>query len=231
VSKIFELAGNISTPWALAAFAIAAIVLLISKRRGRISPNAWIATVAIVLLGLGPIIIARLGSSSIYRVRVSVIGPEGTPVEDAKVGSSMGGEPKKIATGWEFDIPSESRPKDGKLTVWASLDSAYLKASREVQLEGDRNLAVIIHLESDKSATVRGIVIDRSGRAIVGARVSVAGYGGESALTQADGNFVLAAHAARNQNVQLHAEAKGYVGANQYQPAGDKPATIVLDRK
>jgi Carboxypeptidase regulatory-like domain len=231
VSQIFQIAAHISTPWALAAFAIAAIVYLISKRRGKVPRIAWGAMAAIVLLGIVPIIIGQLGSSAIYRVRVNVIGPESTPVEDAKVWSSMGGEPKKVASGWEFDIPLESRPKDGKLTVWASLDTAYLKGSREMQLDHDHNPGVTIQLDSDKTATVRGIVIDRNGRAIAGTQVSVTGYEGESVVTQVDGNFVLPAHAARNQNVQLHAEAKGYKGANQYQPAGDKPATIVLDRK
>ena len=230
MSQIFQIAAHISTPWALAAFAIAAIVYLTFKRRGIIPPIVWGAIAAILLLGIVPII-AQLGSLAIYRVRVNVISPEGTPAEDAKVWSSLGGEPKKVAGGWEFDIPAAARPVGGKLTIWASLDTAYLKASREVQLDGDRNPAVTVQLDSDNTASVRGLVIDRNGRAIAGSRVSVVGYESESVLTQAGGNFVLPAHAALNQNVLLHAEAKRYVGATQYQQAGNKPATIVLDRK
>src|ERR1700682_5885774 len=117
--QILEVASRISTPWALAAFAIAAIVLLLAKRRGKVPPAIWAAIAAILLLGIVPII-AQLGSVAIYHVRVTVVGPEGTPVEDAKVWSSMGGEPKKVAGGWQFDIPSAARPADGKLTVWAT---------------------------------------------------------------------------------------------------------------
>jgi hypothetical protein len=39
--------------------------------------------------------------SSLYRVRVIVISPDQIPVEDAKVWSSFGGEPKKVAGGWQ----------------------------------------------------------------------------------------------------------------------------------
>ena len=136
--QLFKAAARISTPWALAAFAIAAIVFLLAKRRGKVPPTAWAGIVGIVLLGLVPII-AQLGSLAIYRVRVTVVGPQGTPVEDAKVWSSMGGEPKKVAGGWQFDIPAAARPADGKLTIWASVDAAYLKGSQELELAGDRN--------------------------------------------------------------------------------------------
>jgi len=231
MSLLFEVAARISTPLALVAFAIAAIVFLVAlvaKRRGKLSPRIRDAIDAIVVLGLVAIIIAQ---PAIYRVRVTVIGPQGTPVEDAKVWSSMGGEPKKVAGGWQFDIPAATRPADGNLTIWASLDAAYLKGSQEVRLAGDRNPAVTIRLDSDKTATVRGLVMDRRGRGVAGARVSVAGYASEAVVTQAGGSFVLPAHAARSQNVLLHAEADGYAGVTQWHIAGEQPATIVLDRK
>ena len=37
--------------------------------------------------------------SGLYRVRVTVINPQNVPVEDAKVWSSFGGEPKKASGG------------------------------------------------------------------------------------------------------------------------------------
>ena len=197
---------------------------------GEGSHVAWGAIGGIVLLGLVPIIIAHLDNAPIYRVRVSVVGIEGTHVEDAKVWSSMGGEPK-FAGGWEFDIPGGVRPADGKLIVWASQEAAYLKGNRLVQLDEDHNPAITIQLEIDKSATVRGLVVDRAGRGVAGAKISVTGYEKESVTTQEGGNFLLAAHAARNQNVLVHAEAKNYKGSTQWQPAGDTPAIIVLDRK
>jgi hypothetical protein len=230
--QLFEAATRISGPWALAAFAIAALVYLIGKaKRSWNAPRiAWGIIAAIVVLGLVPTIISHY-IPDIYRVRVTVLGAQGTPVEDAKVWSSMGGEPKKVSGGWQFDIPAASRPADGKLIVWASLDTAYLKGSTDLLLSADYNPAVSIQLTSDQTAMVRGLVTDRSGRSVVGAQVSVAGYESEVVETQRGGNFELPAHAARDQSVLLHVEAKGYTTANRWHPAGDEPATIVLDGK
>jgi hypothetical protein len=189
------------------------------------------ALAAIVLLGLVPII-AQLGGVSIYRVRVTVLSSTGTPVEDAKVWSSIGGEAKRVAGGWQFDIPAALRPVDGKLTVWASIDSSFLKGSEETQLAADHNPTVTIQLTQDKTATVSGRVIERHGMmGIVGARVNVEGYESEGVISQAGGSFVLPAHAAVGQSVVLHAEADDYNGVTQWHPAGDEPATIILDRR
>jgi hypothetical protein len=143
----------------------------------------------------------------------------------------MGGEPKKVAGGWQFDIPANGRPADGKLTIWASQEAAYLKGTQDVQLAADRNPVVTVRLASDKTATVRGLIMDRRGRAVAGARVSVAGYESEAVVTQAGGNFVLPAHAAQGQKILLHADANGYAGVTLWHMAGDQPASIVLDRK
>ncbi|MGH9656926.1 MAG: tetratricopeptide repeat protein, partial [Bryobacteraceae bacterium] len=64
MSQLLEAAARISTSWALAAFAIAAIFLLLAKRRGKVPPIAWAAVVAIVLLGLVPIIVSRLPNTA-----------------------------------------------------------------------------------------------------------------------------------------------------------------------
>jgi hypothetical protein len=146
ISQLFEVATRISTPWALAAFGIAAILVivhLVAKHRRKELPITWAAIVAIVLLGLVPMI---LGMFAIYRIRVTVVGPQGTPVEDAEVWSSLGGEPKKVAGGWQFDIPSAARSADSKVTLWASLNAAFLKGSLEVRLAGDLSPAVTIGL-------------------------------------------------------------------------------------
>ncbi len=136
-----------------------------------------------------------------------------------------------MAGGWQFDIPAAARLADRKLTIWASVDAAYLKGNMDLQLDADHNPAVSIQLRSDQSASVRGLVTDRSGSAIAGAHVSVTGYESEAVVTQAAGSFVLPAHAASDQNVLLHVEAKGYPGATQWHLAGDHPAAIILDRK
>jgi hypothetical protein len=230
---LFAAATRVSSPWSLAAFGIAAIICVVYllgkwKRSGKGSLIAGFAIVAIVVIALGSLYLSKV---DIYRVRITVIGPQGTPTEDAKVWSSIGGEPKKVAGGWQFDIPATSRPADGKLTVWASMDSAYLNGSADAQLFADYNPSVSIQVKADQTASVRGLVVDRSNRSIAGALVTVAGYGSEAVVTQEGGNFVLPAHASREQSVLLRVEAKGYVAATQWHPAGNDPATIVLDRK
>ena len=113
---------------------------------------------------------------AIYRLRVTVVDPRSTPVEDARVWSSIGGEPMKVAGGWQFDIPA-------------------------------------------------------AGEAIIGATVSIFGHGQEAVKTGEGGSFVLAAHAADDQQVQLHVEMTGYKPANQWHRAGGVPAAIYLDRR
>jgi hypothetical protein len=63
-----------------------------------------------------------------------------------------------------------------------------------------------------------------------GVRVSVIGHEEETVTTKAGGQFVLPAHAANDQQVQLHAEKPGYQGITQNHPAGSFPATLTLER-
>ena len=58
-------------------------------------------------------------------VRVTVLGPENVPVEDAKVWSSLGGEPQKVSGGWELEIPEAKIPSTRKLTIYAAKESAF----------------------------------------------------------------------------------------------------------
>ena len=168
----------------------------------------------------------------IYRARVTVIDPQRKPVDDAKVWSSIGGEPKKVAGGWQFDIPAASVPADGKVTFFATKESAFLAGEHDLQLTTDTSPAVTIELiKNIKGVVVRGTVIDEAGNAIGEVRVSVAGYEAESVITQPNGGFVLPAHAAVGQQVLVHAEKPGYKAINQYHPAGEEPATIILERR
>src|SRR5258708_370366 len=80
--------------------------------------------------------------SPIYLIRIPVLDPQSGPVENAKVWSSVGGEPKKVPGGWEFDLPSASKPLDGNLTLYASVADQFLQSSRRLTLAADHNPAV-----------------------------------------------------------------------------------------
>ncbi len=185
------------------------------------------------VIGYGAAISRANGASAkdaSYRVRVIVVDSHQTPVNDAKVTSSIGGEPQRVEGGWQFVVPKDTKPLDGKVIFYASKDAAFLKGQTALQLDDDHNPSVTVQLASDRTAKVLGIVEDDKQSAIAGATVSVIGYDSEAVETKSSGSFSLPAHAADGQQVQLHAEKSGYRAANQWCPAGDSPCSILLQR-
>jgi hypothetical protein len=163
--------------------------------------------------------------TGIYRVRVSVIGDQNIPIEDAKVWSTFGGEAKKVAGGWQFDIPGASKPKDGKLTIYASKEGAFLRGQTDLALGDDANPAATIKLKRDDTARVRGQVVDGKNRAVAGARVFVVGYGSEAVITKEGGNFELPERAEPDRDVLLQAEKDGLVAQKWHSLGG--PSVIL----
>ncbi len=171
----------------------------------------------------------RPAPPELYRIRITVLDSGGLPVDSAKVWSSLGGEAKQVAGGWEFNVPRAAMPKDGWLKVFASREAAFELGSRRIQLAWEPNPAVTLRLERDLSAQVRGIVLDPSNRSLAGARVCVVGYESEATTSGPNGGFVLPAHAAEGQQVQLHVEKEGYSAVTEFHPAGQVTITLVLD--
>ncbi len=233
MNKLFELATKVSTAWSLAAFAIIALVLLFTRFKGRKVPAvAWWVVTAIVVIALAPILAPLyLNSYGIYRVRVVVLDDRQMPANDAKVTCSVGGEVKKVEGGWECDIPSKTRPADGKMQAYASIPSAFLTGRAELELKDDFSPVVTIPLGKETSAMVRGIVVDELNSPLDGAHVVVVGYDSEGVITKIGGNFSLPAHKADGQQVQIFAFKEGYAaGPPEWHQAGDHPATIILHR-
>ena len=203
----------------------------------RDSPNRawWLVGIAVALvvamIGLLPGLEKKKPEiETLYRVRVTVLDPQQVPVEDATVWSTFGGEPKKVAGGWQFDIPAASVPAAGQLTVLAERKSYFQKGRASAELREDPNVALTVQL-SRPSARVRGVVLDPTGAAVADARVSVLGYGDEAVTTTEDGTFILDAHAALREEVRLHVEHPDFRPTDQYHPAGDTPATIQLRKR
>ena len=228
--KALEIVSHITHPVAVAAVALVlaayAFSIAIKKRQPRV---AWFLVAVILLLGLAPLLSSTyLQSRGLYIVRVFVLGPDKQPVEDALVTSSNGGEPKKVAGDWEFDIPPQARPADGKLTLFASVKNDFLAGRSTLVLDKDYFPTVEIQLDRDTSAMVRGIVVDEHRRSVAGAHVSIPGYS-EVAVTDEMGNFVLAAHAADGQIVQVRAQKDQFVGSMSV-PVGKVPVELMLHR-
>ena len=164
----------------------------------------------------------------IYRVRATILGPARVPVEDVKVWSEVGGEAKQVGGGWQFDVPAATLPATKRMTIHAEKASAFLTGEAELALGKDFNPAVRIQLTRAASAMLRGSVVDKAGRAVAKASVSVAGYPDEAAQTDPHGNFALQTHAADGEQVRVHIEAGRGRAINQYLMAGDDAAEIIL---
>jgi hypothetical protein len=218
--KILEIVSHITHPVSVAGVALVLVAYLagvaLKKPRSKV---VWFLIALILLIGLAPLASSTyLQSRGLYIVRVAVLGIDKQPVDNARVTSSVGGDPKKTDGGWEFDVPPQSRPADGSITLYASVRSAFLTGRSRVVLDKDFFPIVEIYLDRDTSAVVRGVVVDDHQRSIEGAQVSIAGYT-DSVLTNEMGNFALPAHAADGQIVHLRAQ-KGRLTADVSVPAG-----------
>jgi hypothetical protein len=230
LDKALEVASHVTHPVALAALGLVVAAYLFSiavkKRQSRIT---WFLVAVVLLLGVTPLLSsAYLQSRGLYVVRVLVLGIDKQPIDDPSVSvtSSNGGEPKKVKGGWEFDIPPQSRPTDGKLKLFASLKNAFLTGNSTLVLDKDYFPSAEIELARDTSATVRGVVVDEHRKSVAGAQVSIAGYS-DIAVTDKMGNFVLPAHGADGQMVHLRAQ-KDQMTADVSAPAGNEPVELVV---
>ncbi len=131
-----------------------------------------------------------------------------------------------VAGGWELNIPRETRPTDGKVTLTASIKDEFLAGKSTLVLAEDYYPTATIQLEAVTSAMLRGVVVDEGLHAIAGARVSIDGNP-DIALTDSKGNFVLHAHAGNGQMVEVRAQ-KGAMVGHLSAPAG-KVVEVILN--
>jgi hypothetical protein len=245
--------AQVNSAWSIAAFAIAATLGVLktvlaspgaSRRGGKTAPPSmlasslvWPTVFVICFLGVLPILantyleslkIRQQGDlGAVYRVRVTALDARGNPVAGATLRTTASNETTVTSQDTAVvAIPKATLPADGKVTIFADLDSAFLHGRTDLQLSADFNPSVTIDLKPSRDATVTGLVEDDNGRAIGGATVSV--LGGESDESSANGSFTLRTDTAVGQIVRLHVEKPGYRAVDQEHPAGREPVTIVL---
>ncbi len=216
----------------LLVFSIHLAVVQLQKRQTqatrKILAYGFIIALVLMVLGFGLSFYQISRAPDVYRVRLTVLHPDGTVVEDARLTSSVGGEFKAGPGGvWELEIPASARPADGKVQIFAARGT--LTGSVELLLGEDfRPPALTVPL-TRREVSVRGIVVDPSNRAVAGVRVSVVGYPGEAVVTAEDGHFELPAHAAYSEDVRLRGLKEGYKTADEYVLAGIHPITLLLE--
>jgi hypothetical protein len=236
LQKTLSIAAQVKDPTTAAVFAsvVAGAAFWIAFRK---RDKAVVLSIGIVLalgilfLGALPLLAkAYLASHGVYEIRVITLGPDGSPLENATVVCSPGGEQKSIVGGYECDLPPRNRPADGLFTVYASVKSAFLSGQNRMRLGDDYNPVLTVQLQPDRSAKIQGEIQNSGGHVMEGVWVSVIGYEGERTSTDAGGGFSLLAHAANGQMVKIHVEAKGYNPYEGLQQAGDTSITILLQR-
>lgn len=230
LAPALKIASHIGHPVMVAAFAVAiAASVFAFALRARRPFTAWIVAAGIIIFGVAPFAAsAFLQSRGVYHVQVVLLRPDQSPVDIAQVKSSNGGELKMVAGGWELDIPPQTRPDDGKVTLSASVKDEFLKGRSTLVLAQDYYPTTTIQLVAETSAMVRGVVVDEDLGAVAGATVSIAGYS-DVAATDQKGNFVLPAHAGKGQMVEVHAK-KGSLTGRLSAPAG-KAVEVIIGRE
>jgi|SRR5208282_418577 len=230
LTLVLKIAGHIGHSATVALFALviaaSAFALLFRTKRALL---AGITAAGIIILGITPFAAsAFLQSRGVYHVQVLVVRPDESSADIAQVKSSNGGEMKMVAGGWELDIPPQSRPADGKLTLSASVKDEFLNGRSTLVLAQDYYPTATIQLVAETSAMLRGVVVDEDLGAIAGATVSIDGYS-DVAVTDQKGNFVLPAHAGKGQMVEVHAQ-KDQLTGHLSAPAG-KVAEVIISRE
>src|ERR1017187_5801881 len=163
--EALELASRITHPYSVAAFALvfAAMALLLALRAKK--PRiAWLLAVALLVLGISPLIAsAFLASRGVYHIRVVVLGTDRQPVNQADLSSSAGGELKQASGNWEFDLAPQAKPSSGQITFYASVKDAYLAGNSSLVLSEDYFPTLAIQLLPLPGVTIRGTVVDHYG--------------------------------------------------------------------
>jgi hypothetical protein len=234
--KALEIASRLTHPYSIVAFGV---VLLCSLgwgflRAGRANSRTAQGVLSIAGLMtvclLAPVIASTLQAvKGIYHIRVVALGLNGQPVSDAKLTPPPGGELKRNESGWEFDLPQQSKPADNKLAFYSTAEDGALIGRESVVLtESFFPPPVIVQLKNAPYAAVSGNVVDQSDKSIQGASVSVEGLP-NVAVTDGHGYFALPTTAHEGQSVRLRAE-KGRRVTESYAIAGE-PAQLVLSGK
>ena len=230
--------ASVKSDISLVAFAISAVLAvvylyLLRTRQGKSSGNViiWLGIGAIFFLGLAPFLanayLRSIDTLSVYRIRVLVLDSQHVPISGATLRTTASNETTETSQGVGIvSVYRATMPADGKVTIFADLEAAFLHGQSGITLSKDPNPSLMIELKSNTNALVSGIVEDAAGHAIAAAMVTV--LGGDSTQTASNGTFTVKTNAAVDQQVRLHIEKTGYTSIDQYHPAGREPVTIML---
>jgi hypothetical protein len=212
LEKALQIASHITTLITLAAFVAAflGVVLCFRAKNKYIARLLASGLIAIAIIAiLGQIVLAY---RDVYRITVTVVNPDGQPANDAEIKASTG-EKRKTDSGWELVVSPQTKPSDGKVTIYASLPNSFLAGESTVDLGKDYYPSAEIQLKKRPSVTIRGEVIDAHQKGVAGANV-VLPECSQAIETDRNGLFSLPSCVAQDQRTSIRAE-KGNLAKTQ----------------
>jgi hypothetical protein len=166
----------------------------------------------------------------IYAVRVQVLDPQGRPVGGSKIRASSGNEPHQLPDGWwEVQIPAAKVPIGGQISLWAEHEE-WEENQLDLRLGEDPNPQIKIRLKEPET-WLRGRVVDRRDRALLGVRVTPEDGAPGEAITDADGRFALKPTRPRDRRIRLRSEYKDWKPGDDFCYTGRDSCTIILEKK
>ncbi len=225
MQSLLQFASNIAVPlWVLGFALLIVIGAFWQIRRAQIAIPGWAfsaALAAIVLFGFCPFAATRyLESQGIHYVALEVLDPNGHRVTNAAVNASIPGDLQKSGNGWKLRIPPENLPADRKVTFSAAQDSAQLAGAKTIALGSDYFPSATIQLVNLPPAKIRGIVLDKDGKPVAGAFITLVDYP-TIATSGPDGTFEIPTHASADQAITVRAQ-KGSTSTATSGTVGEK---------
>jgi hypothetical protein len=226
---MLEIASRITNPITASVFAAALLGgALYVAAKSKNKPVAWLLAAGLIVLGIAPVTATTLlAMRGVYHIRLVVIGPDNQPLKkNVEINFPSGGEKKETESGWEIDIPPQSKPGDGKVTIYANYPESFLVGSSTISLDRNYFPSMVIKLEPPPSVTIRGEVIDGRQKGIADADVILPKCS-QATKTDTNGLFSFKSCVAQGQIVTIRAE-KGKLSSSVTVPANDS-VQIVLN--
>lgn len=230
MESLLHFASTIAVPfWVLGLALLVVVAAFLQMRRAQLVIPGWMFTAvlaAIVLFGFGPFAATRyLESQDVHYVQVEVLDLDGHRVSEAAVSASVPGALLKDGSGWKMRIPPDaltgntsgntSGDTSGntsgnasgarKVTFSATQDAAKLAGAKAITLGSDYFPTATIQLVGLPPNQIHGIVLDREGKPVAGAFITLADFP-TIASSAADGTFTIPVHATSDQQITVRAQ-------------------------
>jgi hypothetical protein len=246
IEALIKAIASVSTGWSLAAFVVAAIVIVVKLISPTVATNTrtysgppasvvWPIVFGLCFVAALPFAARAYTDyhnaeiNTVYRIKTTVLDPQDAPLAGASLHATATNTTQTDSQGVaEVDVYAATLSKDRKVTIYADLAPEFLHGHADLVLKDDVYPQVTIRVKAEGNATVFGVVEDETHHAVSGAAVSV--LGGDSGVTTANGAFSLKTNAPVGKSVRVHVEKDGYGAVDQDHPAGRELTTIVLQR-